>query len=244
MNPWRALLLFGLCLGLRTNLVAATNDLFADGLAAYHAGRFADAARQFRAAVEHEPASGGLVNLGLTEWRRGRAGPAILAWEQAHWIDPYDTRARANLAYARQLTGVESPDYSWYERASAWLPVNAWAWLAGCSLWLAISLAVLPGFLRWRRSSWQQGLAALGLAIFLVSLPAHFGVVTRTKLGFVLPKETPLRLTPTSEAEAVAKLRAGEPARELRRRGEYVFVRTSRGKGWIERSQFGLICPE
>src|SRR5262245_28165240 len=181
------------------NSFAVADDFFSQGLAAYQAGHFADAAKDFREAAARKPASGTLVNLGLTEWRRGRAGAAILAWEQARWVDPFDKRAKANLDHARQFTGVESPDLSWYERASTWLPVNAWAWLTGCALWLAIGLAILPGVLRWQRTNWQQGLAALSLALFLLSLPAHLGVMTRTRLGFVLRKDAPLRLTPTAE---------------------------------------------
>lgn len=223
---------------------AATNNSFLRGVEAYRSGKFAEAANDLRAAAEESPATGTLVNLGLTEWRRGRAGAAIQAWERAQWIDPFDSRARGNLRYARQLTGVESPDYSWYERASAWLPANAWAWIAGGSLWLAIGLVVLPGVFRWRRSSWQQALAALALAVFLASLPALAGVSTRTRLGFVLQKETPLRLSPTAEGEAAAKLAAGEPAREVRTRGDYVLVRTAHGRGWLERRQFGRLCPE
>ena len=139
---WRILLV--LISGVTTNCLAATNDLFATATAAFQAGQFANAARDFRAAAEAQPATGTLLNLGLAEWRRGRAGAAILAWEKALWIDPFDTPARANLQYARQFTNLEPPDYSWYERASTWLPFNAWAGIAGASLWLAIGLAVLP----------------------------------------------------------------------------------------------------
>ena len=112
------------------------------------------------------------------------------------------------------------------------------------SLWLAIGVTVLPGVLRWRRAGWQQALAALGLALFLLGLPAGCGVFTRTKSGFVLQKDARLRLTPTADSEVVTKLSAGEPARELRSRGEYVLVRTARGQGWLERNQFGRISPE
>ncbi len=230
-------------LGEGHHLRASTNDLFQQAVNSYQSGMFAEAAKEFRAASGASPASGTLLNLGLAEWRRGRVGLAVQAWEQARWIDPFDARARANLCYARQLTGVESPDLTWYERASTWLPVNAWAWIAGGSLWLTISLAVLPGVFRWRRSNWTQALAALGLAGFLVSLPAHVGVVTRTQIGFILQKNTPLRLTPTDEAEVVAKLSSGDPARAVRTRGNFVLVRTMRGEGWIARNQFGLVCP-
>ena len=229
---------------LGTGARASANDPFLRGLKAYRQGQFAEAANHWRASADESPATGTLVNLGLAEWRRGRAGAAVLAWEQARWLDPFDQRARANLRYARQLTGVESPDYSWYERASAWLPANAWAWIAGGSLWFAIGLVVLPGVFRWRRSTWQQAVASLSLAIFLASLPALAGVSTRTQLGFVLEKETPLRLSPTAEGESATKLAAGQPARALRTRGDYVLVRTTHGRGWIENRQFGRLCPE
>ena len=244
MNRRGAFILALALFGATSVSFAATNDLFRQGVDAFQAGQFNEAAKALRSAAEQTPASGTLVNLGLTEWRRGRAGLAIHAWEQALWVDPFDALARANLNYARQFTGVESPDLTWYERASTWLPVNAWAWIAVASLWLTIGLMVLPGVLRRRRTGWQQALAALSFAVFLLSLPANVGAVTRTRIGFVLQKDAPLRLTPTAEAEAQMKLIAGEPVRAIRVRGDYVFVHSSRGQGWIERGQFGAICPK
>jgi tetratricopeptide (TPR) repeat protein len=244
VRAWTAPLIAAVLFLVAIDLRAASDELFQRGLEAHREGRFAEASKDFRAAIEERPSSGALLNLGLTEWRRGRAGSAVLAWEQARWVDPFDARAKGNLRYARELTGVEAPEYSWYERAAAWLPVNAWAWIAGLSLWLAISMVVLPGVFRWRKAAWHQAVAAVLFGVFLASLPAHFGILTRMNLGFVLQKNVPLRLTPTTEGEWQSKLAAGEPARELRRRGEFVYVQTSRGKGWIEATQFGRICPK
>lgn len=230
--------------GGREIVAASTNDPFRLGTEAYRYGEYGEAVEHLRLAAVEQPSSGALLNLGLAEWHRGQVGAAVLAWEQARWIDPYDNRPRENLAYARQLTGIGSPEYSWYERASAWLPINAWAWAAGVSLWLAVGMVVLPGVLRWRKTAWQQAVAALALAVFFACLPAHYGVLTRTKIGFVLQKNLPLRLTPTAEAEVLMKLAAGEPVRELRVRGGYVLVRTAEGQGWLERSKVGWLCPK
>ena len=104
-------------------------------------------------------------------------------------------------------------------------------------------MGTLPGILRRRKATWQQAIAAVGLMVFLLSVPALFGIQTRSRLGFVLQKDTPLRLTPTLEAQAVTRLAAGEPARWVRARGNYVLVRTSRTLGWVEQKQLGLICP-
>ncbi len=221
---------------------ATTTNLFRAGVEAYHAGEFAPAAQAFREAAAMQPASGTLQNLGNAEWQLGRIGEAVLAWEQALWLNPFDANARHNLRFARRATQLDTPQLHWYEIASSWLPPDWWAWIAGGSLWLVVGMITLPGILRWRRATWHQAVAALALGILLLSIPAHLGVLTRTRLGFVLQKDTPLRLTPTTEGEAVTRLAAGEPARWLRTRGNFLFIRTNRSAGWIQREELGLIC--
>lgn len=230
-------------LGGTTLCHASAEASFKQGVEAYETGHFVEAAKAFRESVAEQPAAGTLVNLGMTEWRRGRTGAAVRAWEQALWVDVFDQRARENLRFARETGGLDAPRLAWYETASTWLPTNSWAWIAGGGLWLALGMVTLPVVLRWRKAGWQQALAALGLGIFLLSIPAHIGVVTRSHIGFVLDRKTPLRLTPTEEADTVVTLTAGEPARLVRTQGDYVFVRTQSGVGWIEREKFGLVCP-
>jgi hypothetical protein len=109
---------------------------------------------------------------------------------------------------------------------------------------VAVGLLTLPRFFRWRKAGWQQTLAALAAGVFLLGMTANLGVVSRTEIGFVLKKNAPLLLTPTREGEVISTLTAGEPARRLRTRGNYLFIRTTGAAGWIERGQFGLVCPE
>jgi tetratricopeptide (TPR) repeat protein len=221
----------------------STAEHFRAGGEAYRNADYAQAAKLFGESVAQQPSSGALQNLGNAEWQRGRAGAAVLAWEQALWLSPGDANARENLRYARETQQLEAPELTWYEAASAWLPVNWWPWITAFSLWTVAAMLTLPLVCRWRRSGWQQAVAALALGVFILCLPAHWGVHTRSQLGFVLQREVPLRLTPTREAEEVTRLAAGEPARLLRSRGDYVFLRTSRASGWVEKEQFGLVCP-
>jgi tetratricopeptide (TPR) repeat protein len=217
-------------------------SLFHHGSQAYAAGGFEQAAGYFEDALKLSPSSGALHNLGNAEWQRGRTGYAILAWERAQWLHPYNANTRANLRFARKTAQLDSPDFAWYEICSKWLPVDMWAWLAGVSLWVAISMVMLPGILRWRKADWHQGLAAAGFAMFLLSIPAMIGVQSRSQRGVVLSRETPLRLTPTHEAQVLTKLPAGDMVRLERERGDYVYVRAGNdAAGWVERSQFGRI---
>ena len=224
---------------------AATQDtLFQSGVSAYRAADYTRAAEAFRQSVTLQPASGVLQDLGNAEWQCRRTGEAILAWEQALWLDPFNEAARQNLRFARKTAQIEAPELAWYEVISTWLPVTWWAWIAGGSLWLAVGMGALPGILRRRKATWHQAIAALALMVFLLGIPALFGVQTRARIGFVLEQDTPLRLTPTLEAQAVTRLAPGEPARWVRARGRYVLIRISRTLGWIEQDQFGLICPK
>ena len=216
---------------------------FKDGVAAYAAADYSRAATAFREAAVVQPASGTLQNLGIAEWQCNQVGPAIVAWEQALWLDPFNQSANSNLRFSRRMNQLESPDLTWYEVVSTWLPVSWWAWIAGLSLWLAVGMTILPGIFQRRKAAWHQAVAAVGLMVFLLSLPAQLGVHTRARIGFVLWKDTPLRLTPTEGAQAITRMAPGDPARWERARGDYLLIRTSRALGWIQKDQFGLICP-
>jgi tetratricopeptide (TPR) repeat protein len=224
-------------------LASSPESFFRTGVTAYRAADYPQAADAFRQSVALQPSSGALQSLGNAQWQQRRTGDAILAWEQALWLDPLNEPSRQNLRFARKSAQLEAPELAWYEVVSTWLPVSWWAWIAGGSLWLAVGMGILPGILRQRKATWHQAIAALALMVFLLSIPALFGVQTRARIGFVLQKDTPLRLTPTLEAQAVTRLASGEPARWVRARGRYVLIRTGRTLGWVEADQFGLTCP-
>jgi hypothetical protein len=238
------LLLLAWCVGPSGVSALPAEGLFRTGVAAYRTGDYPLAAEAFRESSALQPSSGALQDLGNAEWQQHHTGAAILAWDRALWLDPFNQSARQNLRFARKNVQLEAPDLSWYEVISTWLPVSWWAWIAGLSLWLAVGMGMLPGILRQRKATWHQAVAAVGLMVFLLSVPAHFGVETRSRIGFVLQKDTPLRLTPTFEAQALARLAAGEPARLVRTRGIYVLILARGTLGWVEQDQLGLTCPK
>ncbi|HZV34333.1 MAG TPA: hypothetical protein VFB72_07120 [Verrucomicrobiae bacterium] len=220
----------------------SARDLFKRGSQAYADGDFEKAASRFLESAAASPSSGTWHNLGDAEWQLGRTGPAILAWERALWMNPYNTNAHSNLRFARKAKLLDSPELTWFEICSTWLPVNAWPWIAGLSLWVAVAMVILPGVFRLPRAGWHQAVAAAGLAIFLLSIPALVGIQSRARIAVVLQRNTNLRLTPTADAQALAHLAAGETVRLERERGNYVYARTEAGAGWIDRSQIALIA--
>jgi hypothetical protein len=240
IRVWAALGLLA-CLGTPVQ-AAAFETSFREGVAAYRLGDYSGAVKAFQQSTRQQLASGTLQNLGNAEWKLGRTGPAILAWERALWLDSFSPPVRMDLRFARRTAQLEAPELAWYEVISTWLPANWWVWIAGASLWLAVALVMLPGILRLRKATWHQAVAAFCLMVFLLSVPAYIGLNTRSRIGFVLQPDTALRLTPTLEAQALTRLAAGEPARRVRTRGNYVLVRTNRSLGWVEQGQFALVC--
>jgi hypothetical protein len=235
-----ALLLLGLAAPLSRADVIMASDAFHRGTDEYAAGHFESAASLFREAAS-PPAAGALYNLGDAEWQGNHPGPAILAWEQAQWLDPFHRNTAANLHYARKIRQLDAPELAWYEICSAWLPADWWPWLGAAGFWFAAALVMLPGIFGWRKSGWLQALAAASFAIFLLTVPALVGVHTRSRLGIILPNEVPLRLTPTADAQEQTRLAAGETVRLERARGGYLLVRTANATGWVQRDQLGFI---
>jgi tetratricopeptide (TPR) repeat protein len=223
--------------------VSSSSELFQRGSEAYRAKDFAAAVEAFRGCVVQQPGAGVLQNLGLAEWQSGNVGEAVLAWERAGWLDPANRAAKINLEFARANAQLAAPELAWYEVPSTWLSADSWAWLASLALWFTAGIIIVPVVLRKRRTTWQQALAAAGLVVFLISVPAQLGVWTRSRIGFVIGKGVALRLTPTLDAETLTQLAPGEPVRWVRARGNYLFVRTSRSNGWLEKKELGLVCP-
>src|SRR5947207_3110134 len=91
---------------------APAEALFRYGTNAYYAGEYTQAAGAFAQAASLTCAGGTLQNLGNAEWQSGRVGVAILAWEQALWLDPFNPFARANLQFGRRVAQLEAPDLS------------------------------------------------------------------------------------------------------------------------------------
>jgi len=102
---------------------------------------------------------------------------------------------------------------------------------------------VLPYVFRWRKSYWQQLGVAVGLTIFLLTIPALIGVHSRAHRGVVVADETPVRLTPTEHGEVLARLPAGETATFGRMRRGFFYVQTAGGtSGWAGTNGFRFVA--
>jgi hypothetical protein len=216
-------------------------SVFAQGNSFYRSGDYSNAVESFSNSSHIRPSVGALVNLGCAQWQQSQTGSALLAWEKALLLEPWNQAARNDLLFARKAAQVESPDLAWHEVVSSWLPMNGWIWVSVSSFWLLVAMIVCSELFHWRKGGWQNAFAAIGLTVLMLSLPAQWGIHTRARLGFVTHKDAPLLLTPTTEGQLMARLPSGEPARFERWRNGFVLVRTSRARGWLKSDHFALV---
>jgi tetratricopeptide (TPR) repeat protein len=223
---------------------AFENRMFDLGRGQYEAGDYAAAAKSFQADADAEVSPGLLHNLGNAEFKLGRLGPAILAWERARALDPGSRNTKANLRYARGHAGLETPEFSWYETYSDFFPADRWIAIAVCAFWGSAALLILPTLLHRRRTAISQAAAVLAIITFLLTLPALAGIFSRGRIGIVQAANTSLRLTPTREGEVLGSLPEGEAARVEKTRGEYRYVRASGDRaGWVRQEEFAMLWP-
>lgn len=202
------------------------------------------AAKHYRSLLDYLVSPGALHNLGNAEFKLGKIGPAILAWERARALDPSFRNTTANLRFARGQAGLSEPEFAWHEKYSALLAPDVWLWIATGAFWIGVALLALPALLKRKRNAWTQGGAVAAIGVFLLTLPALAGIASRGKIGVVLAADTLLRLTPTKEGEMLGKLAEGELARAEKTRGEYVYVRGASDRaGWVRNEEFAKVWP-
>ncbi|MEO6740266.1 MAG: hypothetical protein ABIP20_08440, partial [Chthoniobacteraceae bacterium] len=115
---------------------SSPEDRFSKASAAYAAGEFAEAVGELRELVSNGNFSAAaLHNLGDAEWKVGRQGHAVLAWERALSLDPSSRNTEANLRFARHNARVDAPSLAWHERYSTALPGGWWIAIASAGLW-------------------------------------------------------------------------------------------------------------
>ncbi len=126
------------------------DSLWTSGVAAYTAGDYASACRDWEAVRATGLMSRELYyNLGNAYFKSGEMGPAILWYERALRLDPSDADVRYNLEFARSQTQdriEEVPEIffeAWGHKLCYLLASNTWAALSLVFLALTVALALL-----------------------------------------------------------------------------------------------------
>ena len=242
-----ALLLLGGLLGGTGGARAAdagTERRFAEGNAAYDARRYEEAV----AAYEKVLGAGVvdprvLYNLGNAQYRLGRLGPAILAWERALRLDPADDDTRANLELARgQIRDrVGEPELQYpirvVKETLEAIPAGSIAWV-----FLGFYVAAAAGFgLAIVSGSWlrRRLLLYVAAALTLCALCAGTALLYRGRqdaatLAIVLADRVDVRSGPGDENTILFTVHEGTRMELRSRLDVWVQVGLPNGlSGWV-----------
>lgn len=223
--------------------VAARGDEFTAAKSAYDAGKFEEAAAQYRKILADGNFSSELFfNLGNAEFKQGSVGAAVLSYRRAWTLAPRDPDIRANLGFTLERANASGPELSLPARALTRVSESEWALLAVASNWLAAALVVawLLGFRR-------AGVLRAAGALALLGVLAVAGILQWRSLRalpeLVIQEKTQALFGPFGEATRKFELPEGSIVREISREGEWVNVRAGGETGFVRIRKCERVSP-
>jgi hypothetical protein len=223
---------------------------FGEAVAAYDSGDFDLAADFFRANISKDsPDPALLYNLGTCLCSEGDFAGALVCFERAHLLAPYDTAITENLNFVRRrlflqpIDKIESPTdmliaASYSLRPDEWLLVAVFGWmLAGI-------------FMAFRRKlSRNKRIIFVGscLIIFAAALSAciyeQLGAYSNANAVVTSP-DAELRSLPSSTSGSrLVRLRMGTVVRIIESRFDWLRIKSEDTKGWMHKSKITRIAP-
>jgi tetratricopeptide (TPR) repeat protein len=222
------------CLLAALSVGAPGQDAAARGEAAYRAGDYATAVREFTSAAASAPLDRRVFyNLGNAWYRQGDLGRALAAYEKARLGLPRDPQLAANIALVRGKLELGSAEGEPFLHALGALrdAMTAREQRVLCVLLHVLAAALLV--LGWRRGV----LRVLG---FLVLAPASLLAVellvlapARPDRGIIVVPRAEVTAEPRAGLEAVVKLRRGAAVEVLGEGPSWTKVRAGAREGYV-----------
>ncbi len=183
----------------------------------------------------------GLYDLANSYARAGKPGLAVLNYERARLLAPNDPDIEANLRQVQQSAKVPSATPTTFERAVtiAGPTTLSWTGLAGILLLGASLVGGRQPRYRWLRRSG----AALGLALF--GLTVCNGVVVWPQLhqAVILTPATPVRVSPVPMGEPLFVLPEAETVTMTAEHEGFVLIFSHGRSGWVAAANIAPVVP-
>ena len=230
------------------------DSLWNEGVAAYSAGRWNDAAAAWEGIYDAGIRGSELYyNLASAYFKLGETGKAILFYERALKEDPSDKDVRYNLEFARGMTQdriEDVPEFilkTWIKKATYLFSSDLWAVLS--ILFFAGALALLLLFLLGsssgaRRTGFFTGIAALLIAVFcFASASSQRADASRKDEAIVMRPVSSVKSSPSSDsAKDLFILHEGTKVKILDEVDLWMNIELSDGRqGWIATKDIEII---
>ena len=187
--------------------------------------------------------------MGNSYARAGKPALAVLNYQRASLLAPYDADIEANLRHVRGALHLPPEPQHPFSRAFtvAGPTVLSWMGVVGIVLMGAGLLATPASFpQRWKRlRQWARGIA-FGCGIALVALTIGNAVMLWPTLhaAVVLTAAAPARVSPVPMGDPLFVLPEAETVRMTAQREDFVLVQTRTGRaGWVSRANLAPVVP-
>ncbi|MCL6591639.1 MAG: tetratricopeptide repeat protein [Firmicutes bacterium] len=217
----------------------------------YQQGHYDQAALIYQGLIAHGFTSGNLYyNLGNTYLKLGRKGQAVLYYEKARRLIPWDPALKANLGLA--LAGVKEGAPNWFREAYRALiflaPLNQLT-VAASVLFFLFTLFIclgmlLPGLKEKTngkaKGGWRGLTVVTGiLLVWLVLITALTYADQRRKQAVMVKADVKVYFEPQVSETTSFELDEGSRIYLLDKKGEWTFIKRRDGKrGWIKDGGF------
>jgi tetratricopeptide (TPR) repeat protein len=230
-------------------LIAANN--------AYENRQYNEAVNDYESIILSKGYSAELCyDLGNALFKLGQVGPAILQYERARYLDPWNHEIDNNLQLARKSAGLDPNSFTWWQVMIRIIPINTWLYMVEgglvlftltmvSSVWLIPQLSAGPlkiGRLC-VRSIFFFGTPLFLFIVFFATL-AYASSLRDLSQGVVIIKDPPLLISPTERAEKVDVLPEGDVVLVEQNSGSFIEVDARDRKfGWVRISSVEPIVP-
>lgn len=217
----------------------------------YAESHFEEAIKDYQKIIEHGYGSGNLYyNLGNAYFKIGSLGQAVLNYERAKRLIPYDSDLRSNLEYAISL--IEEPPM---DRARLWLNRRMRNLLDSFTIdgltkliniiYLSVILLLTALIFKKHLRRLILDVVAVLAVVFMVALTLLSINICRIEYmrsAIVLAKEVNARFEPRENATVHFKLYAGSRISLIKTRDDWSQIKREDGKiGWVEASSYERI---
>ncbi|MDQ8206537.1 hypothetical protein QEH52_03390 [Coraliomargarita sp. SDUM461003] len=218
----------------------AQADSFSDGLDAYHAAQYAEAASAFERSLAESESAAARHNLALSLFQQGKAADAVWQLERAVRLAPTNRNYLYKLGALRQQLGLYKVPTTWWQSAANLLSQQTWIWSLCLSFWGLLASLLLPRIGGFRRPILLKLTSSFAAIALLISCAALTVRSTQQASGIVL-SDSPIELrhAPASAAPEAGTARPGERARILDQHNQFLKIQTeAQITGWIDQATF------
>lgn len=184
-----------------------------------------------------------LFNLANSYARAGKPGMAVLNYERAKLLSPYDADIEQNLNIVQSAAQVPTSVANGFERIArvASAQLVSWIGVLGVAIF---GLSILAGRLSGRMRGLRWSANLLGVAMICLAICNSVVLWPTLHEGVVIAAASPVRVSPAPLGDSIFELAEAALVKIVAEHEGFVLIQTRDGRsGWVARSSVASVVP-